>query len=155
MKVIVKWPVQHHSRLVMRSGKVGFGYPKTWKSWEKCPTFLIPEPEKWYSNSTQTHLLLPELIKTPKKPTWTRPITNSTPISQKSEKTIRPAFNEEGFECISYMYVCRYIHIYLLAPKKFCWTKFIFHMVSFLSFLQQNSLCPLNFFLKEVKFKDF
>ena len=103
--------------------------------------------KKWYSKSTQTHLLLPELIKTPKKPTWTRPITNSTPISQKSEKTIRPAFNEEGFECISYMYVCRYIHIYLLAPKKFCWTKFIFHMVSFLSFLQQNSLCPLkNFF---------
>ena len=111
MKVIVKWPVQHHSRLVM-----GSGTQKPENHGRNARLF-------WY-------------------PTWTRPITNSTPISQKSEKTIRPAFNEEGFECISYMYVWRYIHIYLLALKKFCWTKFIFHMVSFLSFLQQNSLNP-------------
>ena len=126
MKVIVKWPVQHHSRLVM-----GLGTQKSENHGRNARLF-------WY-------------------PTWTRPITNSTPISQKSEKTIRPAFNEEGFECISHMYVCRYIHIYLLAPKKFCWTKFIFHMVSFLSFLQQNSLCPLKkiFFWRKSNLKIF
>ena len=125
MKVIVKWPVQHHSRLVM-----GSGTQKPENHGRNARLF-------WY-------------------PTRTRPITNSTPISQKSEKTIRPAFNEEGFECISHMYVCRYIHIYLLALKEFCWTKFIFHMVSFLSFLQQNSLCPLkNFFWRKSNLKIF
>ena len=28
----------------------------------KNPTFLVPEPEKWYSNLTRTRLLLPEPI---------------------------------------------------------------------------------------------